>query len=41
MALIGEGAFEVVIMTGVVGSSILLILLVGYFIYELKRREVW
>jgi hypothetical protein len=26
---------------GVLGSVLLLVLLVGYFVYELKNREIW
>lgn len=39
--IISEGLFTFVVMTGVVGSVLLLVLLVGYFIYELRKQQVW
>jgi hypothetical protein len=29
------------VLGGVLGSGLLLVLLVGYFAYELKNREIW
>ena len=36
-----EWLFTVVVLSGVIGSIVLLVLLVGYFVYELKNREIW
>ena len=36
-----EWLFSVIVLGGVIGSVVLLLLLVGYFIYELKNREIW
>ncbi len=36
-----EWLFTVIVLAGVLGSVVLLVLLVGYFIYELKNREIW
>ena len=36
-----EWLFTLIVVAGVLGSVVLLVLLVGYFIYELKNREIW
>ncbi len=36
-----EWLFTLIVVAGVLGSVALLVLLVGYFIYELKNREIW
>jgi hypothetical protein len=36
-----EWLSTVVVLAGVVGSVILLVLLVAYFVYEFKNRQVW
>ncbi len=36
-----EWLFSVIVLGGVIGSVVLLLLLVGYFIYVLKYREIW
>ncbi len=36
-----EWLFTVVVLSGVIGSVVLLVLLVGYFVYELKNRQIW
>ncbi len=36
-----EWLFTLIVVSGVLGSVALLVLLVGYFIYELKNREIW
>ncbi len=36
-----EWLFTLIVLAGVLGSVVLLVLLVGYFIYELKNREIW
>ena len=36
-----EWLFTLIVLAGVIGSVVLLVLLVGYFIYELKNREIW
>lgn len=36
-----EWLFTVVVLLGVIGSVVLLVLLVGYFVYELKNRQIW
>ena len=36
-----EWLFTVIVLGGVFGSVVLLLVLVGYFIYELKNREIW
>jgi hypothetical protein len=38
---IPEWLFTLVVLTGVVGSALLLLLLVGYFIYEFRSKQVW
>ncbi len=39
--IIPEWLFTVVVLMGVLGSALLLVLLVGYFIYEFRSRQVW
>lgn len=39
--MIPEWLFMLFLWSGVVGSAVLLIVLVGYFIYEFKNRQVW
>jgi hypothetical protein len=36
-----EWLVTIIVLGGVLGSVLLLVLLVGYFIYELKNREIW
>lgn len=36
-----EWLFTTIVVAGVVGSVILLVLLVGYFLYEFKNRQIW
>jgi hypothetical protein len=36
-----EWLFTVVVLSGVIGSIVLLVLLVGYFVYEFKNRQIW
>ncbi len=36
-----EWLFTVVVLSGVIGSVVLLVLLVGYFVYEFKNRQIW
>ena len=36
-----EWLFTLVVLAGVLGSVILLVLLVGYFIYEFRSKQVW
>ncbi len=36
-----EWLFTVVVLLGVIGSIVLLLLLVGYFIYEFRNRQIW
>ena len=36
-----EWLFTLIVLAGVLGSVVLLVLLVAYFIYELKNREIW
>jgi hypothetical protein len=36
-----EWLFTLIVLAGVVGSVILLVLLVVYFVYEFKNRQVW
>lgn len=36
-----EWLFTLIVVAGVVGSILLLVLLVGYFIYEFKNRQIW
>lgn len=36
-----EWLFTLIVLAGVLGSVVLLVLLVGYFIYELRNREIW
>lgn len=36
-----EWLFTLIVVCGVVGSILLLVLLVGYFIYEFKNRQIW
>ena len=36
-----EWLFTLIVLAGVLGSVVLLVLIVGYFIYELKNREIW
>ena len=39
--IISEWLFTLVVLAGVLGSVILLVLLVGYFIYEFRSKQVW
>jgi hypothetical protein len=39
--IIPEWLFTLVVLAGVLGSVILLVLLVGYFIYEFRSKQVW
>lgn len=39
--IIPEWLFTFVVMGGVLGSVALLVLLVGYFVYEFKNRQIW
>ena len=39
--LIDKGPFIFVAMLSVLGSAALLVILVLYFIYEFKQREIW
>jgi hypothetical protein len=39
--IIPEWLFTLVVLAGVLGSVILLVLLVGYFIYEFRSRQIW
>ncbi len=36
-----EWMFTLMVVAGVLGSIALLLLLVGYFIYEFKNRQIW
>lgn len=36
-----EWMFTLMVVAGVLGSIVLLLLLVGYFIYEFKNRQIW
>lgn len=36
-----EWLFTLIVVAGVVGSILLLVLLVGYFVYEFKNRQIW
>ncbi len=36
-----EWLFTLVVLSGVIGSVVLLVLLVGYFVYEFKNRQIW
>ncbi len=36
-----EWLFTLVVLAGVIGSVVLLVLLVGYFVYEFKNRQIW
>ncbi len=39
--IISEWLFTLVVLAGVVGSILLLVLLVGYFIYEFRSKQIW
>lgn len=39
--MIPEWLFVIVILAGVIGSILLLVLLVGFFVYEFKNRQIW
>jgi hypothetical protein len=39
--IIPEWLFTLVVLAGVLGSVILLVLLVGYFIYEFRSKQIW
>lgn len=39
--MIPEWLFVIVVLAGVIGSNVLLVLLVGFFVYELKNRQIW
>ncbi len=39
--IIPEWLFTLVVLAGVLGSVFLLVLLVGYFIYEFRSKQVW
>ncbi len=39
--IIPEWLFTLVVLAGVLGSVILLVLLVGYFVYEFRSKQVW
>lgn len=39
--IIPQWLFTVVVLTGVLGSVVLLVLLVGYFVYEFRNRQIW
>ncbi len=36
-----EWLFTLVVMAGVLGSILLLVLLVGYFVYEFRTKQIW
>lgn len=36
-----EWMFTLMVVAGVLGSIALLLLLVGYFIYEFKNHQIW
>ncbi len=36
-----EWLFTLVVMAGVLGSILLLVLLVGYFVYEFRSKQIW
>jgi hypothetical protein len=38
---ISLGAFQVLIWVSIVGSAALMFYIFGYFIYELKRKNIW
>lgn len=39
--IISKTAFEAVVLAGVIGTALLLVLLVVYFVYELKHKKLW
>ncbi len=39
--IIPEWLFTLVVMAGVLGSILLLVLLVGYFVYEFRTKQIW
>lgn len=39
--IIPQWLFTIVVLTGVLGSVVLLVLLVGYFVYEFRNRQIW
>ncbi len=36
-----EWLFTLVVIAGVLGSILLLVLLVGYFVYEFRSKQIW
>jgi hypothetical protein len=38
---ISQGMFTFLIATSIGGAAVLMVILVGYFIYKLKKNEVW
>lgn len=36
-----EWLFTLVVLAGVIGSILLLVLLVGYFVYEFRSKQIW
>ncbi len=39
--IIPQWLFTLVMVGGVIGTAVLLVLLAGYFIYELRSRQIW
>jgi hypothetical protein len=39
--IIPQWLFTLVVLAGVLGSAILLVLLVAYFVYEFRTRQIW
>jgi len=34
-------AFQIIVVVGIVGSAALMLTILGYFIYELRKKQIW